>query len=91
MFGNQKLSPALLYTLLGALLLVVALPLLSPAPVTADGPTVTYTYDDAGRLVEADYGGVQIVYDYDNAGNLLTRKVEFEKLYLPLVLRNHGS
>ena len=88
MFRNQRSSQTLLNILLGALLLAVALSSLSLTPVVADGPTVTYTYDDAGRLIEADYGGVQIVYDYDNAGNLLTRKVEFENLYLPLVLRN---
>jgi len=38
--------------------------------------TVTYIYDDAGRLVEVDYGeGYSIGYTYDNAGNLLSRTV----------------
>jgi YD repeat-containing protein len=38
--------------------------------------TVSYAYDDAGRLVRASYGdGKSIVYAYDNAGNLLRRRV----------------
>ena len=38
--------------------------------------TVTYTYDDAGRLVQADYGEDKgITYTYDDAGNLLQREV----------------
>ena len=37
---------------------------------------VSYTYDDAGRLVKADYGNGQVItYTYDNAGNLLSRTV----------------
>jgi YD repeat-containing protein len=38
--------------------------------------SITYTYDDAGRLVTADYGnGSAIEYTYDNAGNLLARTI----------------
>jgi YD repeat-containing protein len=38
--------------------------------------TVTYTYDDAGRLINVDYGnGQTITYTYDNAGNMLSRTV----------------
>ncbi len=38
--------------------------------------TVTYTYDDAGRLIKVVYGeGDSIEYTYDNAGNLLQRQV----------------
>ena len=38
--------------------------------------TVTYDYDDAGRLVKVDYGDGKIIeYNYDNAGNLLTREI----------------
>ena len=38
--------------------------------------TINYTYDDAGRLIRADYGnGKEITYTYDNAGNLLRRSV----------------
>ena len=37
---------------------------------------VAYTYDDAGRLTQVDYGnGQTIAYAYDNAGNLLSRTV----------------
>ena len=51
------------------ILFVVALPAL-----WAD--TVAYKYDDAGRLIRADYGnGASISYTYDNAGNLLSRVV----------------
>ena len=39
--------------------------------------TITYTYDDAGRLIRVDYGGgVSIIYTYDPAGNLLERQVQ---------------
>ncbi len=39
------------------------------AQVAAD--TVTYTYDNAGRLTKADYGsGKGITYTYDKAGNI---------------------
>jgi YD repeat-containing protein len=38
--------------------------------------TLAYTYDDAGRLIRADYGGgVSLIYIYDPAGNLLERQV----------------
>jgi YD repeat-containing protein len=45
--------------------------------VSAD--TVNYTYDDAGRLTEADYGDNVITYTYDPAGNLLQRTVTDKK------------
>jgi len=36
--------------------------------------TIQYTYDEAGRLIKADYGdGKTITYTYDNNGNLLER------------------
>ena len=63
-------------------------------PIAADGPTtVTYTYDDAGRLIQAAYGdGTTISYAYDAAGNLLTRIVEKDfEIYLPLVMRNYSG
>ena len=48
--------------------------ILTMAPVFAG--TITYTYDDAGRLTKVDYGdGKTIEYTYDNAGNLLQRVV----------------
>ncbi len=37
--------------------------------------SVRSTYDDAGRLVAADYGSARIDYTYDNNGNLLSREV----------------
>ncbi len=50
---------------------------------------IRYAYDDAGRLLEADYGGEQtIAYGYDANGNLLTRSAssgaEFMLVYTAL-------
>jgi YD repeat-containing protein len=46
---------------------------LCAAPYTIAG-TVTYGYDDAGRLIRAIYGDkTEITYTYDAAGNLLSR------------------
>lgn len=50
---------------------------------------IRYAYDDAGRLLEADYGGGQtIAYGYDANGNLLTRSAgsgaEFILVYTAL-------
>jgi hypothetical protein len=42
----------------------------------ANGASTTYTYDDAGRLTQANYGNTVINYTYDNAGNLLSRSVQ---------------
>jgi YD repeat-containing protein len=43
---------------------------------TALAGTVSYSYDDGGRLVKVDYGdGRSIAYTYDNSGNLLRREV----------------
>jgi YD repeat-containing protein len=45
------------------------------APYAA-ASTVSYTYDEAGRLIKADYGdGKTIEYTYDNAGNLLQKTI----------------
>ena len=50
------------------------LPLLLAATLTAHD-TIQYRYDEAGRLIEADYGeGAAIRYTYDPAGNLLRRE-----------------
>ena len=52
-----------------------------PAPAASPTPAgasvdVTYTYDGAGRLTQAEYStGVIIKYTYDKAGNLLSREV----------------
>ncbi len=41
----------------------------------ADAAVVTYTYDEAGRLIKADFGDSSVIsYTYDNAGNLLKRE-----------------
>ena len=57
--------------LIGVCLLMLGL------AAAAEEETVTYTYDEAGRLIQADYGdGRSITYVYDNAGNLLERTVQ---------------
>jgi len=50
-------------------------PLHRPTSAQTTARTVTYTYDNAGRLVGVDYGGRGITYTYDAAGNLLQREV----------------
>ena len=58
-----------------AVLVALVFALFAAAPPAIAG-TVTYDYDDAGRLVEADYGdGTAIEYVYDDAGNLLEQKI----------------
>jgi YD repeat-containing protein len=48
---------------------------LSLATVPSQAATIQYTYDEAGRLTRADYGGgTAITYGYDANGNLLSRK-----------------
>ena len=50
--------------------------LLFTTSLTLAGASITYTYDDAGRLLSVNYGGGQgISYTYDNAGNLLKRTI----------------
>jgi YD repeat-containing protein len=50
-------------------LFILGTPFLWPA-------SITYTYDPAGRLIQADYGnGTGISYTYDSAGNLLRMEV----------------
>jgi YD repeat-containing protein len=65
--------------------------ILTMAPVFAG--TITYTYDDAGRLTKVDYGdGKTIEYTYDNAGNLLQRVVtETPEFTLTVVKSGAGS
>jgi len=44
-------------------------------PPCATAGTVTYTYDEAGRLTKAVYADKEIIYKYDKSGNLLQRQV----------------
>jgi parallel beta-helix repeat protein/YD repeat-containing protein len=57
----------------GAIVLVTLAFALFATAQPAIAGTVTYDYDDAGRLVEADYGNGTIGYEYDGAGNLLEK------------------
>jgi YD repeat-containing protein len=42
----------------------------------AEAVVINYSYDDAGRLIKADYGGETAVqYVYDTAGNLLRQDI----------------
>ena len=64
-------------------------PALLLVPLAASALSIQYSYDDAGRLLEADYGGGQtIAYGTDANGNLLTRSAtagaEFMLVYTAL-------
>ena len=64
----------------GAAVLAALVFALFAAAQPAIAGTVTYDYDDAGRLVKGDYGdGTAIEYEYDNAGNLLEREIIGER------------
>ncbi|MGD9782542.1 MAG: choice-of-anchor Q domain-containing protein [Kiritimatiellia bacterium] len=64
-------GPSLLLRRLRPALLLVPLVV---APPAASAYQAGYAYDDAGRLLQADYGGgQQIDYVYDANGNLLVR------------------
>jgi YD repeat-containing protein len=54
--------------------------------------SITYTYDDAGRLTMADYGeGKSISYTYDDNGNLLQREVQGSESTTYTLTVNQGS
>ncbi|MCB2180395.1 MAG: right-handed parallel beta-helix repeat-containing protein [Desulfobulbaceae bacterium] len=56
--------------------------------VQAHGATVTYTYDESGRLMKADYGGDDwISYDFDGSGNMENEIVK----QFPLSVTKIGS
>ena len=64
----KKMLPRI-WVLFASLLFVCAIP-------CAFAGTITYTYDNAGRLIKADYGGGKTIgYSYDNAGNLLMMEI----------------
>ncbi|NLI33417.1 MAG: RHS repeat protein [Deltaproteobacteria bacterium] len=54
------------------LLLIVFISWVAPDATSA---TITYSYDAAGRLTEANYGDKSIKYTYDSAGNIVKREV----------------
>jgi YD repeat-containing protein len=66
-FWTSARPSKLSMSVIGALLLLVAL------PIDAFGGTITYTYDTHGRLASAAYSdGTTICYLYDSAGNRST-------------------
>lgn len=42
----------------------------------AGAAVITYTYDDAGRLINADFGEKAVSYTYDPAGNLTKQVIQ---------------
>jgi hypothetical protein len=86
MLENKIISSMFSITLISICLLGAAAPVRGdlasePAQPPISNPsssprTVTFTYDDAGRLVLADYGEDRsIFYSYDDMGNLQSRAV----------------
>ena len=75
MEGKEKGKSRSKSTSVSAVVLIAfAFAIFMVAPAIAG--TVSYDYDNAGRLVKADYGdGSAIEYEYDNAGNLLEQKI----------------
>ncbi len=62
--------------------LLVLLMFLCSQTALANSNSVTYSYDDAGRLTGVEYpNGSTITYEYDNAGNLLERSVAAAPVY----------
>ncbi len=58
------------------------------ATLSAHAARIEYTYDDAGRLTQADYGGgTTIDYVYDANGNLLQRTVTGSTVTYTLIYR----
>jgi YD repeat-containing protein len=63
-------------TVIGKAAAIMALAIAS-VPALANTVTITYLYDQAGRVTAAYYSnGVCITYDYDAAGNRLTKKIQ---------------
>jgi YD repeat-containing protein len=59
---------------------------------TSFAGSVTYTYDDAGRLTLADYGdGKSISYTYDDNGNLLQREVQGNEGTTDTLIMDNGD
>jgi hypothetical protein len=55
---------------------ILAAALLRPSSDSSAAMTITYSYDQNGQLVKADYGNSgSIRYVYDQAGNLINREV----------------
>ena len=64
---------------------VKAGPVAAEATLTpAQDRTITYTYDQAGRLTGASYGARSTAFTYDKAGNPLTRQANsLARIFLP--------
>lgn len=76
-YRSKKKSNRVRESVSAIVLLAFTLAIFTVTPVIAS--TITYDYDDAGRLVKADYGnGTAIEYGYDGAGNLLLRQITGE-------------
>ena len=76
-------SRLILFAILAALLLCLQAP--------AGAGTVTYTYDEAGRLTKANYGSKVITYTYDSAGNVLEEKIGAPETGYDLTVAKSGT
>ena len=75
-----------------AVVLSVGLDLVSGSQAEADAPSVSYTYDVQGRIIQAMYSnGIVVTYGYDVNGNIQTQAVTV--LTQPLCLKTsaHGN
>ncbi len=62
------------------------------APATFGSMTIHYSYDDAGRLLQADYGAVATIdYVYDANGNLLQRTVTSDGIVTYTLIYRAGT
>ncbi len=59
---------------------------LAPAAAPAPARILSFSYDDAGRIVNAGYGGSSLRYHYDASGNLITQTYQ-SSIYLPVITR----
>lgn len=97
LINPQQLVPGIGVLLLTALLLLIA-QAVRPAPLGAvvelelsavqaqTARTFTFSYDSAGRITAAGYGGASLRYQYDASGNLITQTYQ-SSIYLPVITR----
>ena len=74
--NNTKIWNMVIALLLIIMTITVVFPALTVEGALANGNSITYTYDNAGRLTGVEYpNGASIDYTYDNAGNLQEREI----------------
>lgn len=79
MFTHWKRVIFIAALFVGAIAITIALTTPFTTQAQSSNPnshSITYEYDEAGRLIRTTYGDqLQIRYTYDAAGNLLRREV----------------